>query len=365
MNYSPEIFVSPSLSSHLTQKYPYTGIVLSSGASKGIIQLGMLHRIFQLGNLSGVSLYVGCSVGSAIALLLCIGYSPLEIFSFACTTDFFSSISQDHMHSSGTVAKIISTGGVCSLDTMFLPLEHLVEEKLHTIPSLSELYRRTGHTLICCSYNLSRNRIEYLSHETAPELNCLDAVKMSCAIPLIFQPYTMNQDIYIDGAMFDSFPVRYAEQYCLNHHLPCSLLGCNVYSHGSLSLPTESIPDWNDWTLFRPLINMMGHMYKVMNAPIHYNMSQSIHYSPTDQLSVIDTISIIIQDQGVGLLTSSQKRFDFFSMGIQAVPSSGSSSIPISEENVSESVLSILTDILTAEQPIPETQTRRRKIKME
>tara|TARA_Y100000768_G_scaffold388693_2_gene386231 strand:+ start:4169 stop:5065 length:897 start_codon:yes stop_codon:yes gene_type:complete len=45
-----------------------------------------------------------------------------------------------------------------------------------------------------------------LNHETFPELSVIDAVSMSCAIPIIFKPFVFNNKYYFDGGFFKSSP---------------------------------------------------------------------------------------------------------------------------------------------------------------
>ena len=52
----------------------YTGISLSSGAARGIYQLGALHAAECKQFLKDVKYYIGTSIGSMIALLLAVGW---------------------------------------------------------------------------------------------------------------------------------------------------------------------------------------------------------------------------------------------------------------------------------------------------
>ena len=62
-------------------------ICLSAGAAKGYYQLGACHFLYSQNNFNNINTFIGTSVGSALALLLCIGYEPVEFFSYMCQND--------------------------------------------------------------------------------------------------------------------------------------------------------------------------------------------------------------------------------------------------------------------------------------
>src|SRR5690348_897778 len=68
-------------SAHTLHNKPkqYTGLCLSSGGIRGLIQLGALHEFWNRGYLTNLQYYAGSSVGSVISLLLAIGYEPIYI----------------------------------------------------------------------------------------------------------------------------------------------------------------------------------------------------------------------------------------------------------------------------------------------
>jgi hypothetical protein len=70
----------------------------------------------------------------------------------------------------------------------------------------------TGYHLEVVVTNLDKNKTEFLSHETVPELSCVEAVLMSMSLPLFFQTYIYKNNIYIDGAITDPFPIHRYEK---------------------------------------------------------------------------------------------------------------------------------------------------------
>jgi len=51
---------------------------------------------------------------------------------------------------------------------------------------------------------------ECMSHRNHPDMEILTALRMSISIPFLFRPVTWMGKMYVDGGLFDNFPVRYA-----------------------------------------------------------------------------------------------------------------------------------------------------------
>ena len=55
-------------------------LVLSGGSIKGFTSLGCLTKLKELQIINNLRVYCGTSVGSAICLLLLVGYEPQQIY---------------------------------------------------------------------------------------------------------------------------------------------------------------------------------------------------------------------------------------------------------------------------------------------
>jgi predicted acylesterase/phospholipase RssA len=65
----------------------------------------------------------------------------------------------------------------------------------------------TEKCLTIVTYNLTKNKTEYINYLSHPDLSCIDAIILSITIPIIFWMSKMNDSIYIDGAFGDPYPV--------------------------------------------------------------------------------------------------------------------------------------------------------------
>jgi predicted acylesterase/phospholipase RssA len=187
----------------MSTKEKFDVVLLSGGGIKGIGELGILHYYYERGmlDLSHVTEFVGTSIGSLINLLMICGYTPMEIFTKVyTTTNFFKPGDFANLWS------LFNNYGITSIDPLMKIIESMVIEKLGKLPSLSELKKITGKIFTVSVVNVSKTRIEYFDHETQPNLGVVDAVKMSCNLPLIFQKIKYKGDYWVDGGLVDSFP---------------------------------------------------------------------------------------------------------------------------------------------------------------
>lgn len=192
----------------------YIGISLSSGSSRGVYQLGALHAAECHSLLSHVKFFAGTSIGSITSLLLAVGWTPVTLFSKLCTDDI-----NNAFDFSFNVSQSLQHWGLYDTSKFKQYVEKLIIEKYGRVPTFQELYDETGNTFICTSYKLKSNKpCIYFNRLTHPMMSTLDAVILSCSIPLLFFAQSYEGSHYIDGGVFDINPVRYLEQYIKQHH---------------------------------------------------------------------------------------------------------------------------------------------------
>lgn len=194
----------------------YDAIVLEAGGIKGISFLGFLDILYnELANnnyISNVKYIAGTSCGSAIGYLLCIGYTPREIFLYITTNDILD------IFSNFSLISLPTDYGFVDTNIFKKYLELMTIKKIGYIPTFNDLYLKFGKFFMCPAYNINGSRKEecqqYFSLRTHGNMNALDAVVLSCSIPIIFTKSVYNNNIYIDGGLFDSCPVKKLMELC-------------------------------------------------------------------------------------------------------------------------------------------------------
>lgn len=177
----------------------YDSIVISGGSTSGLTMLGKLYHLSCNGNLvfSNIKTFSGTSVGSIISLLLSIGFSPGEIAYHIYNCDIWDKMIRFDPR------RIIQGLGCFSTELMRKELETMITQKIGFVPKLGELEKN----FLCATFNLDTCELEYLSSKCNKELCCVQAVLMSCAIPMIFEPCIFNKTRYIDGGILDNCPI--------------------------------------------------------------------------------------------------------------------------------------------------------------
>lgn len=182
----------------------FNAIVLSGGGTRGVQQLGALHAL-QHSWRDTYRVIVGSSVGAVVGLLVLLGYEPLEIKSRFLTPELLSHFSRENVSWNN-----LKSGSLFTWDMLDTTLRWACENRLDYIPTLSELSEEAGgRRLVVTTYNLTKQRTEFLSSDTHPDMCVLQALRMTTAIPMVFPKLIYNRCHYVDGSVGQHTPWRY------------------------------------------------------------------------------------------------------------------------------------------------------------
>lgn len=192
----------------------WNAIVLSGGGLRGLAHLGVLHGLVTQGvKLSDIEVLAGTSVGFIICTMISMGVEPMELFDHIYTLEQFFSLG-DINH----ISAMFSSLSLISIETVKFRLKELIKIKWKDEPpTLKQLYDSSHQTLIGVTINANTGEIVYMSHVSHPNLSCLDAMAMSCALPWAFSPLYIDGVEYVDGGLLDNFPVAYVETIFPRH----------------------------------------------------------------------------------------------------------------------------------------------------
>ena len=153
----------------------YDAVVISGGGNKGILSLGALHYEYEKGTYDPeyTRIYAGTSIGAVISLLMICGYTPMEAFTEIYKMAYFFNVGDCH-----SIWDVVKFMGLMSIRGFAQRIEDLVRAKLGDIPTLRELKKRTGKTLVVTGANVTKMKGEYYTYKTRPNLGCVNAVKM-------------------------------------------------------------------------------------------------------------------------------------------------------------------------------------------
>jgi len=163
------------------------GISLSGGGARGIAHIGVLKAIDDAG--LRLSMISGTSAGAVIGALYCTGYSPDQIMNIVLETKLLK-----------YVRPSISFSGLLKLDT----IEAIFKKYLKGVS-----FEKLKTPLAIAATNVGKGKTTILNK--GPLIQSLLA---SCAIPVIFNPITINGETFIDGGILNNLPVEPLFDHC-------------------------------------------------------------------------------------------------------------------------------------------------------
>ena len=183
-------------------------LILSGGGPSGIAYHGVLRALFEKNiinkNLDTIKEIITTSIGilTSFILLLKIDLDVSEKISLGFEFKKLLNLEDISINNILDDFGLFDSDGIKklfkSLITNFLNIEDL---------SLLELYNRSKIKLNVKVLNITKQKYEYISYETDPDLSIIKLAQMTTAIPLFFKPIKYNDCFYVDGGFKNGFPV--------------------------------------------------------------------------------------------------------------------------------------------------------------
>ena len=174
-----------------------THLSLSGGGTKGLCALGILQYLDEKCLLKNVKQIIGTSIGSVIGTLLCF-MSPHEIIN---NIELFYKISYNDIN----IRSLITKYSLMTKEPFINEIEFFLQKYFKCSPSFSELFLKTGKHLIITASNITTHKTEYFDHHKFSNMKVIDAIKCSINIPIIFEKEIIDNNVYIDGSVFNNF----------------------------------------------------------------------------------------------------------------------------------------------------------------
>ena len=180
-------------------------LVLSGGGLLGISYIGLFKYFEEHNTLSNIKSITGCSAGAIFGTLLAIGYTykELDIVVKSMVFKDYLKINVD------SLLNFVHTKGLESGHKLHLFIKNCIKDKTGdeniTFNQLQEKYNiklQIGVT------NLTKSIFELFNVDTTPDISIIKAISASIAIPFIFEPIIIGDDIYCDGGILDNLPIQ-------------------------------------------------------------------------------------------------------------------------------------------------------------
>ena len=193
--------------------YNFHNLVFEGGGVKGIAYVGALDVLNDRNITSGIQRIGGTSAGAINAILLGLGFTPLETKDILWSLDF-----NDFMDDSWGIIRdtqrLIDKFGWYKGDYFRDWIGKLIKEKTgnseSTFADIEAMKaKRNFKSLYFMGTNLSTSFAEIFSAEHTPRTCVADAVRISMSIPLFFAAKrSIRGDLYVDGGVLNNYPIK-------------------------------------------------------------------------------------------------------------------------------------------------------------
>jgi len=169
--------------------------------------------------------------------------------------------------------------------------------------TLEKFYELTKIELHMFAFEVNGYKVEDISHKTYPNLSLLQALQMTCAIPVLLTPVCIDDKCFMDGGVACNYPLNFCIESGKNHD---EILGFkNKYSDD------KTIVDENS-SLLDYLLNFLFKAIFSVN---------SYYVQPTIKNEVICDASYLNLDVIRSALSDIQVRKDLFEKGKKSATS--------------------------------------------
>jgi len=181
-------------------------IVISGGGPTGFLSYGAAKHLAQQGFWSHDNLETiyGTSIGSLIGAILCLKHEWDTLDDYIIKRPW-----EKVIVNSLEMFELFAQKGIAKMKLLDDIMQPLLESKDLTIATtMLEFYEYSRISLNVFTVDLNKFEKVHISHATHPDLPLMDAIKMSCCMPVLFQPIVRDGCCYIDGGIMVNYPLR-------------------------------------------------------------------------------------------------------------------------------------------------------------
>lgn len=186
-----------------------TTLVLSAGNLHGVMFVGAYKCLHDAGLLLNVRDIIGCSIGSVVGLMICLCYTPEEMEEI-----LRSFVVKEGIPSIGMTSflSLWNSSGLASSSFLKKYVREILAKKhVDTDITFADFAKKTGKNLVVVASNITCGCAESFSFTKNPRMSIVEAISISCTIPILMKPVKYNDNYYVDGAALNYLPTDLIE----------------------------------------------------------------------------------------------------------------------------------------------------------
>jgi NTE family protein len=239
-------------------------LVISGGGVTGFAFYGALRasQMDGLWDIHNIKSIYGTSIGAIFGSILTL----LKYFDWEMIDDYALKRPWHHLfhfHLDSVLQSIHNRGifDKTVIEKLCLPFFEALNYKVDTMEvgvdvTLAQWYELTHIDLHLVTTELTEFKTEVLNHKTHPTWRLVDAIYASCAIPVLFQPFTLEHKMYMDGGLLNNYPAELCIQNGAN---PDTIFGIMFVAETDPNATLENVGTLLDYILYI-LNKMLGHV---------------------------------------------------------------------------------------------------------
>lgn len=183
-------------------------LVISGGGPTLIHVLGAIQQLEkqEFICLKNIETIYGTSAGAIVGVLICLGYDWETINDYIIKRpwhDVFP-IKVQSIFDAYTKKGIFD---ISTIEKCFKPL--LDAKDISMSITLEEFFALSHIELHLFSFEMNEYKMHDISYLTHPNLSLIQAIQMTCSLPLLISPVCIDDKCYIDGGVFCNYPLNY------------------------------------------------------------------------------------------------------------------------------------------------------------
>lgn len=317
---------------HEYKRTLYRNLVFKGGGVRGIAYMGALEVLDEYRIVENIERVAGTSAGAITAAVLALRLSIPDTLALFNTLELpripqsvtnpahkiFPRIAeQENAH------RFITRYGWYSSKYFYEWLQAAIADHCagNGRASFADFRKRGLRDVHIVAANISRQRAEVFSARTTPEVAVADAVRMSMSIPIYFEALQFDGksfgqgDFYVDGGLFDNFPMHIFDKPALSGRawtfrdgINWETLGLFLYPDRYLHPDQPEIPE-NVWEYLSLALRNLYHSHELA----------SYQTSMVDQHRTIEISDCGIDPTDFDILEGDEKYQQLYQSGARAV----------------------------------------------